>query len=146
MSKSEDELFSSSVVPYRVLVLCVGNTCRSIIFEAILNSLNKANIDIYSAGFKVKEDFVNERTLYTLNKHNIPSVKEETTKIKSLDDVYFDKVFILDKNYSSKDITDLNYNEVFSYNIDDPLNNGIEAYEEAFIEIEELVKENFLNN
>ena len=67
MSMSEDELFASPVSTYKILVLCVGNTCRSIMYHSILKEQNRPNIEVFSAGFKAKKDSISEFTNQILN-------------------------------------------------------------------------------
>lgn len=55
----------------QVLVLCTGNSCRSIMAEALINHLGKGSYQAMSAGsFPV--GYVHPESLETLKRHKIP--------------------------------------------------------------------------
>ncbi len=56
----------------RVLFLCTGNSCRSIMAEAIFNSLAPAGFSAESAGSK-PAGYVHHGALAELEKHGIPT-------------------------------------------------------------------------
>jgi arsenate reductase len=55
-----------------VLVLCTGNSCRSVLGEALLNHLGKGRIQTYSAGSHPLGR-VNANALATLQRHGLPT-------------------------------------------------------------------------
>jgi arsenate reductase (thioredoxin) len=53
-----------------VLVLCTGNSCRSVLGEALFNHLGKGKIQAFSAGSRPVGK-VNEKALATLKRHGL---------------------------------------------------------------------------
>lgn len=54
----------------RVLVLCTGNSCRSVLAEALFNQLGKGKYTAVSAGSK-PAGYVHPKSIETLNRHGI---------------------------------------------------------------------------
>jgi len=57
---------------YNVLCLCTGNSCRSVLGEALLNHLGAGRLRAYSAGSRPVGK-VNENALATLARHGLPT-------------------------------------------------------------------------
>jgi arsenate reductase len=69
-------------MPFNVLVLCTGNSARSILGEMLFNHLGQGRIKAYSAGSK-PSGVVNPIAIETLQKHGIPC---EGARSKSWDE------------------------------------------------------------
>ena len=54
----------------KILVLCAGNSCRSIIAEALINHLSDGNLKAVSAGSH-PAGYVHPRSIKTLKRHGI---------------------------------------------------------------------------
>ena len=54
----------------RVLVLCTGNSCRSVIAESLFNHMGKGNIEAVSAGSN-PAGYVHQKSIETLKRHGI---------------------------------------------------------------------------
>lgn len=57
-------------MPERVLVLCTGNSCRSVMAEALFNHLGKGEIGAVSAG-SFPAGYVHPKSIETLIRHGI---------------------------------------------------------------------------
>jgi arsenate reductase (thioredoxin) len=57
-------------IPKRVLVLCTGNSCRSVMAEALINHLGKGRYKAWSAGSS-PAGYVHPETVETLKRHGI---------------------------------------------------------------------------
>ena len=127
MSQSEDELFNSSVVPYKILVLCVGNTCRSIMYQSMYEQMyntkqfkNKYNTVIYSGGFEVKEDNFSDESLSILKANDIPLSKQSPNSYLDYKDIHFDEIILLDEKYNKDDLKDFSYKNLKTQHVRDP--------------------------
>ncbi|GAB1261838.1 arsenate reductase ArsC [Aurantivibrio plasticivorans] len=61
----------------RVLVLCTGNSCRSIMTEAIINKVGAGSVCAVSAGSQ-PAGYVHPKSLATLERHDIPCVSPQS--------------------------------------------------------------------
>ena len=138
MSLNEEELFNSSVVSHKTLIVCRGNTCRSILYESLLKNKKKANREYFSAGINVQQENIEEDTIKILNKNNIPISKYTPTDIDVYRDKYFDEVIILDKDINITSL-DLNFKLAKRIIFKDPYGLSALIYENLFNKIRKSI-------
>ena len=59
-----------TTAPVKILVLCTGNSCRSVMAEALINQLGRDRYQAVSAGSK-PAGYVHPKSIETLKRHNI---------------------------------------------------------------------------
>lgn len=64
-------------MPLRVLVLCTGNSCRSIMAEALFNHLGRGRVEAVSAGSK-PAGYVHPKSIETLDRHGVHSQNSQS--------------------------------------------------------------------
>lgn len=75
--------------PYNVLVLCTGNSCRSVMGEALVNHLGVGRFKAYSAGSN-PIGRINAGALATLARHDLPTEGYTSKSWEALEGVDFD--------------------------------------------------------
>jgi arsenate reductase (thioredoxin) len=74
-----------------VLIICTGNSCRSIIGEALLNHLGSGRFKTWSAG-SYPTGLVNPNAISTLKAHDLLTDSLSSKSWDALDDIEFDIV------------------------------------------------------
>ncbi len=77
--------------PLKILILCTGNSCRSILAEAALNYLGQGRIEAYSAGSK-PAGHVHPKSLALLAAKGIPTQGLRSKSWDEFDDKALDAV------------------------------------------------------
>jgi Protein-tyrosine-phosphatase len=75
--------------PYNVLVLCTGNSCRSVMGEALVNHLGAGRFKAYSAGSN-PIGRINTGALATLARHDLPTEGYTSKSWGALEGINFD--------------------------------------------------------
>ena len=85
----------------KVLVLCTGNSCRSVMAEALINELGKSRYNAVSAGSQ-PAGYVHPGTLKTLARHGIPVNEPRSKSWHEFDEQEFDLVITVCDNAASE--------------------------------------------
>ena len=116
----------------KVLFVCHGNICRSVMAEYIFKYKAK-DLDFYCESRGVSnEEYGNDiypSAKKCLDKHNIPYNRHHAKKISKEDYEYFDDIYIMDSSneyYLEKMIDDYKHKikKLCDYDIDDPWYTG----------------------
>lgn len=77
--------------PKKVLVLCTGNSCRSVMGEALINQLGEGRYTAVSAGSR-PAGYVHPKAIETLRRHGIDPGKPRSKSWDEFSDVDIDLV------------------------------------------------------
>ena len=77
--------------PTQVLVLCTGNSCRSIMAEALINHMGQGRYHAYSAGSHPTGE-VHPRSIATLQRHEIDPGQPHSKSWDDMTDIAFDLI------------------------------------------------------
>lgn len=80
-----------STEPQKVLVLCTGNSCRSIMAEALINHLGQGRYRAWSAGSH-PAGYVHPRSVSTLKRHGIDPGRPRSKSWNDLTSQPFDLI------------------------------------------------------
>ena len=121
----------------RVLILCTGNSCRSIIAEALINSkLEGFSSD--SSGVKASGR-VNPNAQKLLEQKGIWNEKYHSKTIDKVIDNTYDLVVTVCDNANETCPMFPNATKVIHVSFQDPDGKGFEAFEDTYKEIEEIL-------
>ena len=80
-----------------VFVICTGNSCRSVMGEALVNHLGKGRVIAYSAGSH-PIGRINTGALATLNRHDLPTEGYQSQSWEDFEDTPMDIVITVCDN------------------------------------------------
>lgn len=139
----------------KILMVCLGNICRSPMAEGIMRNIAGEKADVDSAGTAGYHigDNPDKRMIATAFEHNIDISNLRARQFKASDFNNFDIIFAMDSsNYSN--IIDLATNEcdikkvkmmLSRGNVPDPYYGGDEGFEHVYQILHEACQ-NFINN
>lgn len=139
-------------MPVKILMVCLGNICRSPLAEGILRSKLDSNFIIDSAGtggWHAGES-PDQRSIETAKHHNIDISHQKARKFSIADFDSFDYIYVMDQsNY--KDVINLAPNEVAkakvalilgdSKEVPDPYYGGQEGFENVYYLLNQACEE-----
>jgi arsenate reductase len=118
-----------------VLVLCTGNSCRSILAEALLNAEMGERLTAYSSGVKASGR-VNPHAIDTLKRHNLPTEGLHSKTLEALPDVKFDLVITVCDHAHETCPLFPGAPKTLHVGMEDPDGQGEAAFEATFREIQ----------
>lgn len=128
-----------------ILYICVGNTCRSIMAEALTKSIYSNKYNALSASKKNKTDNeITENTKQILIDNEMWKPNLTPKSILNFEDYPFDLIVILDDEIS-KDIETGSlilppHEKLIITHINDPYDKDKQTYKKAFSQIQEELK------
>jgi arsenate reductase (thioredoxin) len=121
----------------KVLILCTGNSCRSIIAEALINAHLKG-IKAYSSGIKASGK-VNANAKKVLERYNIWKDKYYSKTLDKVLDIDFDLVVtVCDHAKESCPMFPKSVNKIH-VGFSDPDGNEYEAFEKTYFDIKNVL-------
>ena len=120
----------------KVLILCTGNSCRSIIAEALINNEFKGKVVACSSGVSAN-GMVNPNAKKILQLNNIWSDQYHSKVIESVMHLSFDLVITVCENASQTCPVFPGNTPVTHMGFDDPDGKSFESFELCFNQIKE---------
>jgi arsenate reductase len=121
----------------KVLILCTGNSCRSIIAEALINSYI-AGVKAYSSGVKPSGK-VNENAKKVLTQHGNWNESYHSKTLDTLKDINFDLVVTVCDHAKESCPQFLKSSPIIHIGFEDPDGKGYEEFEKTYKEIKEVL-------
>ena len=118
----------------KVLVLCTGNSCRSIIAEALINSELGDRIEAYSSGVSAS-GLVNPNAKKILEIKNIWKDEYHSKRLETLLHIDFDLVITVCDNASQTCPIFPGKTEIVHLGFDDPDGMGFEEFEACYKQV-----------
>lgn len=126
-----------NTVDKKVLILCTGNSCRSIIAEALINS-KLEGISSDSSGVKASGR-VNPNAQKLLEQKGIWDEKYHSKTIDTVIENEYDLVVTVCDNANETCPMFPNATKVIHVSFEDPDGKGFDAFESTYKEIEEIL-------
>lgn len=139
-------------MPVKILMVCLGNICRSPLAEGILRSKLDSNFIIDSAGtggWHAGES-PDQRSIETAKQNNIDISNQKARKFSIADFDSFDYIYVMDQS-NHKDVINLAPNKVAkakvalilgdSKEVPDPYYGGQEGFENVYFLLDQACEE-----
>ena len=120
----------------KVLVLCTGNSCRSIIAEALINNELSNCVEAYSSGVKASGR-VNPNAKKVLQKHGIWRDDYHSKTLDTMMDTNYDLVITVCGNAKETCPTFPGLTQTMHVGFEDPDGKEFDAFLQTFVEIRE---------
>ena len=120
--------------PVRILFVCLGNTCRSVMAEGLARKKFGDTIVVTSAGICPQKAEHAKMAINTLKLFKVDMSSHMPRDVKTVDITSFDHVIALDKNIAKK-LLDIPVDKLLTWNISDPWGYDDSKYEGCAIAI-----------
>lgn len=120
----------------KVLILCTGNSCRSIIAEALVNAVYRDKIEAMSAGVRANGK-VNINAQKLLEKEGVWRDSYHSKTVEALGDTRFDLVVTVCDNAKESCPIFEGGAEVYHMSFEDPDGKEFAAFEKCYFDIKE---------
>lgn len=123
----------------RVLFLCVGNSARSQLAEALLKHQAQRRFEVFSAG--TEPEPIDERTLYVLQKNNLDTSELRSKSVSEFSGQSFDFVISLCEKSTQECQSFPLADKIIAWDYPDPrIESGTRGFEQTFRELNERIK------
>ncbi|MBS0043800.1 arsenate reductase ArsC [Shewanella sp. M16] len=123
----------------RVLFLCVGNSARSQLAEALLRHQAQEQFDVFSAG--TQPEPIDERTLALLQKNNLGTSELRSKSVSEFSGQSFDFVISLCEKSTQECQSFPLADKIIAWDYPDPkIESGTRGFEQTFRELNERIK------
>lgn len=123
----------------RILFLCVGNSARSQLAEALLKHQAQDLFEVFSAG--TEPEPIDERTLYVLQKNNLDTSELRSKSVSEFSGQSFDFVISLCAKSTQECQSFPLADKIIAWDYPDPrIESGTRGFEQTFRELNERIK------
>lgn len=123
----------------RILFLCVGNSARSQLAEALLKHQAQDLFEVFSAG--TEPEPIDERTLYVLQKNNLDTSELRSKSVNEFSGQSFDFVISLCEKSTQECQSFPLADKLIAWDYPDPrIESGTRGFEYTFRELNERIK------
>ncbi|ABK48565.1 MULTISPECIES: arsenate reductase ArsC [Shewanella] len=123
----------------RILFLCVGNSARSQLAEALLKHQAQDLFEVFSAG--TEPEPIDERTLYVLQKNNLDTSELRSKSVNEFSGQSFDFVISLCEKSTQECQSFPLADKIIAWDYPDPrIESGTRGFEQTFRELNERIK------
>jgi protein-tyrosine-phosphatase len=136
----EDFLGSKTIMPEGILFICLGNSCRSIMAEALARQFFPGPVKIGSAGIDPL-GFVTEETLKVLAEAGVATEGLWSKGLSEIDLSLFPVLVNLTTNSLDAVLPRDFHGRVLNYPVPDPFGRTLEAYRQAREAIRRFITE-----
>lgn len=131
----------------KILMVCLGNICRSPLAEGLLKKKVPESFEVDSAGTSGQHEGENpdKRSVETAQKYGLDISQQKSRPINASDFEYFDRIYCMDKN-NFRDVLALAENDeqrekvsliVADGEVPDPYFGGMEGFEKVYAQLDE---------